>query len=156
MFSDVMCYWRVLHRATSFKALSSHCSKVKRHSKSGGICLCYTASPSHCIPVSYGPRPSGDRVSSSLKPTVKVRLALTHWPLCLPNDGITDVSHHAELHSVKCSSWPVPSSAKSAILISHQCLKIVAYCSDGWILNSNVIFLMVVTLTPEFLLPSRS
>lgn len=72
-----------------------------------------------------------------------MRLALACWRfrLCLPSDRITGVGHQAELHFLSSAPHgPVPSSAKSAILISHPCLKIIVHCSDGWILKSNVIF----------------
>lgn len=130
---------------------------VKRHSKSRGICVCYTAWKTSESSISLSLPPcrlrsspeTGSQVASN--PLCRWGLpALACWSLCLclPNDRIMGVSHQAKLHFL--SSVPqdlVPSSAKFAILISHQCL--IVHCSDGWVLESNVIFFDGCNLSPQ-------
>jgi hypothetical protein len=111
-----LCYWRPLHRAVSSKALSSHCNKVKRHSESSGICLCYTAWKTTESSVSLALHPCPLRQGlkeASIHCVGETGLGmLTLLPLppqwqdhgCRPPGWVT--------LPVKCSSWPCAKLSK--------------------------------------------
>lgn len=111
-----LCYWRPLHRAISFKALSSHCNRVKRHSKSGGTCLRYTAWKTTESGISLALRPC------PLRQGLKEPLTHRGGEAGLGRRTLLPLPPQGQDHRcqplgwvalpVKCSSWPCAKFSK--------------------------------------------